>query len=473
MRSWWFAAAALILGCGARQRDVTLEGLDAPVAFAVVVEGATPREIVGPFAIVGGRTEPRTRLSVDLDRAQLILLRAPFGDDASLTSMEPPDSPRFDGAGRIEGAVPADVEFFVLEDDRFVAADREVAEALTWSAPAPPQCDAERLVSFATAAALLPSAPAYAGDLTRVRRLDDERVVAMSRGNVYLFTRDDVPDAPTHDELLPLDGATNVEALDLDVIRTEAGFSGVVAATARGCDQDPACVEGRLYTFSIVGRTLRWAGTATVVADRGLRAVAFDAAGDALAAGEAGVRLVLRSDGQAERLADLPVEPGRRVERVMRTATRDVVAATDVVFEGDLTTDTFTTRRLEAAETVDPTGLAVSIDDETWMTTLPAGVLRAEGEGFVEHSPTLPPSITPCLDAAGGLSAAHDVARFGPRMAVTFECSGVLLFATQLDCVNVAFGDEGASPSDAYFALDGGEDLVVAGARGTLVVVEQ
>lgn len=473
MRSWCVAAAALLLGCGSRQLDVTLEGLDAPVAFAVVVEGAAPVEIVGPFTIVDGRTEPRTRLSVDLDEAQLILLRAPLGEGAGLALGVPPDAPTFDGASRIEGPVPADVEILLLEKDRFVATDREVAKALTWSQPAPPQCAAARLVPFATAASLLPSAPAYAGDLTRVRRLDDERAVAMSRGNVYLFTRDDLPGAPTHDELLPLDGAMNVEALDLDVVRNEDGFSGVVAATARGCDQDPACVEGRLYTFSIVGRTLTWAGTATVVADRGLRAVAFDAAGEAIAAGEEGVRLVLRVDGRVERLADLPVAPGRRVERVLRATTRDVIAATDVVFEGDLTTDTFTTRTLTSAETVDPTGLAVSADDETWMTTLPPGVLRAEGAGFVEHAPTLPPSIAPCLDAAGRLSAANDVARFGPRMAVTLGCAGVLLFATAIDCVNVALGDEGASPSDAYFALDGGEDLIVAGARGTLVVVEQ
>ncbi len=473
MRSWCVAAAALILGCGARQLDVTLEGLDTPVAFAVVVQEAAPVEIVGPFAVVGGRTEPRTRLSVDLDRAQLILLRAPLAEDARLSRGAPPEAPTFDGTSRIEGPVPADVEFFALDGDRFVTTERAVAAALTWSAPAPAQCRAERLVPFAGGASLLPSAPAYAADLTRVRRLDGERVVAMSRGNVYLFTRDDVPGAPTHDELLPLDGAMNVEALDLDVVADDDGFFGVVAATARGCDQDPACVEGRLYTFSVVGRTLSWAGTATVVAERGLRAVAFDAAGEAIAAGEEGVRIVLRSDGRVERLADLPVAPGRRVERVLRTATRDVVAATNVVFEGDLTTDTFTTLAWESAETIDPTGIAVGGDDRIWATTLPAGVVREQGAGFSEPSRSLPPSTAACLDASGRLLAADDVARFGERMAVTFACSGVLLFATEIDCVNVAFGDEVAAPSDTLFALDGGEDLVVAGARGTVVVVEQ
>lgn len=433
-------------------------------AFPVVVDlEGRPLRVLDPLAIEDGRVVAPGPLSfeLDLDAEALVLVAfdtaalaaevpAYAVDRASELRVDleaPPEAPEFSGFGPDEvrvSALPGAVDVLATDAGGTLTAWSADAAAvlraeITARVPVDREycrLDGAALTPFAAQAALLPSDEG--GGLVRaVRRLDDDRVLALTRTRLLLFHRTDAPDAPTLDVDLTLGADVFPRAETWSVRAAGDDLVVLIAGDVKTCDGGDECDEGRVWRVAVRGDTLSTVETTTAAPGLSLAGVAVDGE-RSFVVGERGTVWVGDADGRGwaptgvvpvDPLSGLPVD----LDRVAVTGdatSPHVAVGTNLALFGDLEQ-----AGLQTAELSLPTQQRLQFDDlavvgdTVWAVTARDGVLVGpRGGPLAPWAVVSPPSYTACAQGPGGLPVEPgQLAVDGGDVWVAGECTALLL----------------------------------------------
>ena len=529
----WAVAALCLSGCGSREtRRVELDGYGFDHGFLVTVDAARrPLRVTAIVAVdSSGRAlgalpaielaaEETNALFVGITEAGLRTAVATFDPSRSdaisvaVTESVVSPSPRVHAGGRFADLRVPDDAILVAVDaagQPSPAEDRGVLAYLVLTIPVDPQpCAAQAPVSLRNFASgdeprvlprdwLVPGFdiehdPAF----RRIIRMDDDRVLAMSRRFVFVVTPGQTFDASSY-----------VPGRPGSVIPVQL-MAGSTTAVARaeglavGAPADPRTVVvvgsvdgvGRVWELTLSADGLEFVGTATVVGGPSpmpfLTDVTIDPEGNAVAVGDLGA-LLFRRPGEAAFTGSAQLPSSKTARRVIATgdAQRPHLTSTDdgQVHHGNLLTGAITRRDIsDGLNSVHAYGMAAAdAGHELWLSAWKGMVFRRGHHGdwqrFALHAP---PELAACSTSerlrSGYLVDDHimDVALDGVYAYLILEqCNAVVRVRRSDLCVSfIPRGDERVSallddmPKNESLSYDGAR-LTVGAEDGRLYELE-
>jgi hypothetical protein len=373
------------------------DGLSFDLAFPVITElSGVPLRIAPPFRV--DELAAPVLLDIDLERETLFLVGLNLDtlreiapeliepEAIALSLADPPQTPvrRETSTGILsDRSVPAEMAILRLEDRdpaSFVEDEMRapsLRKKLTLTFPIDPEHCGEDRPPLLRRADLESESEGL--ELTRVLRLDGDRVLALARSpaTLYLYTRG----APSVTREFSTAGVDFVLAGGLAVHTSSTGVRTVIVAAEKKLGDDRA--DGVIYELDLEGSNFSPTRTATTVPGKPLYDLLYDRTGNTIAVGELGVVLV-RATGETDFLEQpRPPVVDAQPELLAITAGSPerphFVAGVFRTFSGNALSAAWSLEQVAPleGEKVSVVQLAEAAGGERYAVTVPSGFYRA------------------------------------------------------------------------------------------------